>query len=824
MRLPITTSLAIVIASSLGTAMATDSPARLNILPQPLTTALDALSKQSRLHVFYSEALLQGKRSPALQGQYSPRQAVEKLLAGSGLDYTFTADNAVAIKPAATKASETANATTLPKVTVSGKAGYDVTDPYNEDYVLPDATSGTKTDTPIMETPLNVQVISKQVLKDQQVITLDQALKNVSGVTTNASGGNEGGFFGGTGQSVILRGFESQTYFRDGFRLQQGVSSREMANVESVEVLKGPAAILYGLVEPGGMINVTTKQPLATPYYAMNQQFGSYNLYRTTIDATGPVSNDKSLLYRMNLSYQNSGSFREFVDKEDVFMAPVLTWHISPKTQATLELEYNHQHLGLDTAFLPLDKLFSTPRSRNYGEYTPTTRETIFGGFNLSHQFNDDWSVKHRFSVNQQGIDNPYFVSPADALNGSVNRTLWAVNSQFNTYSTNLDLVGHFDTAMLHHTLLIGGDYYRLDNAHSDSSSFSDPVNFIWDTSIIDIRNPIHPGTPLTQPLQLIGKADNRTDQYGFYVQDQIKLPYQFHVMGGIRYQNIHQDNVTRYGDVLGGGSSASALSDDAVTPRVGILWQAQSWLSLYANYVESFGPNKPGAVLESGALAPPSSAEQYEGGIKTEFFDGRLRATVAYYDLTKTNVATPSPNGALAAQGISVLTGAIRSRGPEVDIQGEILPGWNMIATYANTDARIIDSGSSDATYDSYQAAGTRFWNVPSNTGSLWNTFEFLDGGLRGFKFGGGMTVRDGQNACCDAKPPEKIPGYATVDLLAAYSLNVGKSKVTAQLNINNLLDKHYFTGLNSLRDFNSAIVDFGTPRTFMGSINIQY
>lgn len=792
-----------------------------DIPAQQLGSALQKLAAQSGAPIFYASDSVESRNSPTVKGTFSTPAALKQLLSGSGLIYIVASDGSIAIKPALAQINQT-TPTSLPTVKVSGTNLYDSSDPYNPDYVLPSASGGMKTDTPVMETPLNVQTIAKQVLKDQQVISLDQALKNVSGVTTNGSGGNEGGFFGGTGQSVILRGFESQTYFRDGFRLQQGISSREMANVESVEVIKGPAAILYGLVDPGGMINVVTKQPLATPYYSATQQFGSYNHYRTTLDATGPINSDKSLLYRMNMSYQNSGSFRDFVDKEDVFMAPVLKWAISPKTQATLELEYNHQHLGLDSAFLPLDKLFSTPSRRNYGEYTPTTRETVYGGFTVAHQFNDDWSVKHRFSVNQQAIDNPYYVYPIGTLGDNVIRQLWGVNSQFNTYSTNLDLVGHFTTAALQHTLLIGGDYYRLDNGHRDASSFTDLGG--QEESTIAISNPSHPGTPFSQPLQLIGKADNRTDQYGLYVQDQIKLPYQVYVMGGIRYQNIHQDNVTQFGDIIGGGSAASALSDDAVTPRVGVLWQAKSWLSLYANYVESFGPNKPGAVLESGALAPPSSAEQYEGGIKTEFFDGRLRATVAYYDLTKTNVATPSPNGVLAAQGISVLTGAIRSRGPEVDIQGEILPGWNLIATYANTDARIVSSGSSDASFDSYQALGTRFWNVPSNTGSLWNTFEFQNGDLRGFKLGGGVTVRDGQNACCDTSPVEKIPGYAAVDLLAAYSMKVGKSKVTAQLNVNNLLDKQYFTGLNTIRGANSTVVDFGAPRTFMGSVSIQY
>jgi iron complex outermembrane recepter protein len=202
----------------------------------------------------------------------------------------------------------------------------------------------------------------------------------------------------------------------------------------------------------------------------------------------------------------------------------------------------------------------------------------------------------------------------------------------------------------------------------------------------------------------------------------------------------------------------------------------------------------------------------------KTEFFGGRLRATLAYYDLTKTNVATPHPDKALANEGFSVITGAVRSRGPELDITGEILPGWNVIATYSNIDAHVTKTNNTD-----FQPIGSRFWNVPRNNGSLWSTYEVQDGDLKGFKFGGGVTLRDGQTVCCDI-PTFKIPGSATVDLLASYSRDVGKTKVTAQLNVNNLLDKNYITaGTTSLTD-NQLYVDFGQPRTFMGSINIQY
>lgn len=793
-----------------------------NIPAQPVASALDALSAQADLQMLFNRELLKNRTTAGIVGALTAQQALQKLLAGSGLTYQFTAKDAVAIKSADTGSQAPA---TLAPVNVVGSAINDAQDPYNQDYALPNTSVGTKTDTPIMETPLNVQVISKQVLKDQQIINIGDALKNVSGVTM-ATSGNGNTSASGSNQSIFLRGFASDTFFRNGLRLQQGngqapTRDMEMANVEAVEVLKGPAAILYGQVEPGGMVNVITKQPLATPYYALNQQFGSYDLYRTSIDATGPLTEHKELLYRINASYQNSDSFREFAKKEDFFIAPVLKWQISPQTQAGLEFEYNHRTLGLDTRFVPLldGKIVNMPRSRNYGEYSPATTETFYGGFNWSHQFNDDWSIKHSFAINQQRDHQPRNIfanTPPD--NANVYRYLSAFQSQANIYSTNLDLTGHFDTAGLHHTLLIGGDYYRLDTQLSQALAIDFSPTFV-NLSAIDRLNPVHPGAAFSSPLSHFISQTNQIDQYGLYAQDQIELPYGFQVMGGIRYQYLHQASKTEFGQIVGGGGNDSAQTADEVTPRVGILWRAQNWLSLYANYVESFGANT--GNVYPGTPTPPTSAEQYEGGIKTEFFDGRLRATLAYYDLTKTNVATPDPD-VINHPGFSVTTGAVRSRGPELDITGELMPGWNVIATYANTDARIIKSN-----YGGFQAEGARMWNVPRNSGSLWSTYELQNGTFKGFKLGGGITLRDGQIACCDA-PAARVPGYASVDLLAGYSLTVGKAKITTQVNINNLLNKHYFTGLGTqnvgLAGFQQGNADFGTPRNVMGSINIQY
>ncbi|WP_347987628.1 TonB-dependent receptor [Methylomonas sp. AM2-LC] len=817
-----------------------------NIPAQPLQSAINQLSEEADLQISYPAELVKGMTVQSLSGHFTVKEALDKLLSGTGLTSRLTPNNAITIEKVDNPNGQSDSSglleqklTTLPKVTVVGNSIYDVKDPYNQDYVLPTATSGTKTDTPIMETPLNVQVVSKQVLKDQQVITVADALQNVSGVTVNSASYNAAA--AGTSQALFFRGFASETFFRDGFRLQQGSATREMSNIESVEVMKGPAAILYGMVEPGGMVNVITKQPLATPYYALNQQFGSFSNYRTTVDATGPLTKDDTLLYRMNMSYQDSGSFIQFQNKQDVFIAPVLKWNISPRTQATFELEYNYQNLGLAVSRVPRfgttfdsngniispGQLFPIPRSVNYGEYSPGSVENIFGGFNWSHQFNDNWSLKHRFSVNQQNQNINSLIMPISATATDVSRQYMGNTWDNNTYANSLDLTGHFNTFGLHHTLLMGGDYYRINSGNAFRVDNSPQTT-------ISIFNPVHSMAGISvSNLTPYTTTTTQTDQFGFYIQDQIKLPYHVHVMGGIRYQNIHQNQSNEYGSYLKsfgqsiGCSSCfqdtkTAQSQDAVTPRVGILWQPQSWLSLYANYVESFGANQ--GIMFPGKAVPPTSANQYEGGIKTEFYEGRLRANLAYFDLTKTNIITTDPN---YPNGPFVLAvGAAQSRGFEFDMTGEIVPGWNAIATYSYTDARITKSNNDGTNAfsptGSVDPVGTRMFGVPRNTARLWNTYEIQQGDLLGLKFGGGVTVRDGQTGCC-YQPSITIPGYATLDIMTSYHFKVGKSKLTAQLNVNNLLNKYYYTGIYT--NFTGVdAVDFGTPRSFMGSIGIQF
>ena len=775
-----------------------------------LNEALTEFADQSNIKLVFNADLARGLKSPLLNGKLSVGQGLDTLLKNSGLVYRIVDNNTaiIELKPVADM-TKPQSATTLPSVTVTGKTGYDPTDPYNPNYSLPNASTATKTDTPIIETPLNIQVIPKAVLDDQQAIKLDKAVKLVSGVTTGQG-------TGGLSDQITMRGFFNYNYFRNGMRIDTdggADGTRAMANVQSIEVLKGPAAMLYGQVEPGGMVNVVTKKPLETAYYSVQQQFGSFDFYRTSIDATGPVADNKDLLYRMNVSYENSGSFRELVDYEKVFVAPVLQWNISPQTQVMLEMEYRHENNDYDLHSRPLiidgtradgswinPRLADIPRERNLMERNPNPVEDKFIGLNVSHKFNDDWSITEQLGIDL--LDRERTAMLPQALRAD-QRTLdrQLLTSDFftrNNYYTMTNLTGHFETWGLQHTLLIGGDFYRQDrNTVGYSSTVKSPI---------DIYNPIHTGLPPTNPATRASQSfKNTTDFYGVYAQDQIKLPYNVHVMGGLRYQNVEQ-----YDEIA---KQVGQKADD-VTPQVGVLWQPMHWLSLYGNYVENFGATN--GVGQGGSFLPPQTAQQWEVGFKTEFFDDRLSSTIAYYNLTKQNIPTADPANPL----FSIATGEAQSRGVEMDIKGEILPGWNAIATYAYTETEVLKENNPNLIQP-----GDRLRGIPDHTSTIWTTYDFQQDYLRGFKVGAGVELYSSRKATFNYQDFD-FAGYGVVDLLASYTRKVAKTNVTLQLNVNNLLDKEYTHDgfILSSAPTNQVRATWGTPRSLMGSVKVEF
>jgi iron complex outermembrane receptor protein len=672
-------------------------------------------------------------------------------------------------------------------------------------YSVPDAVTATKTDAPIMQTPLSVQVVPQQVLQDQQVITIDEAVQNVSGVSQIANAGLQSGY--------TIRGFQTYEYYLDGVRVNTFFTppQREMADIQQVEVLKGPASILYGRIEPGGLINLVTKKPLAVPYYELQQQIGSYGFYRTTMDMTGPVTPDGNLLYRFDAAYQNAQSFRDLDHNNHIFLAPRLHWAPTQDTQANFYLQYLHSRDPVDFGTPTLNNFVApAPISRNYG--TPdsqlNTNYDLRVGFNWTHAFTPSWSLTQRFDADFRDIPSMAVVplGPDSATCTYISCPVPRIINGFpavktQDYYTSLDLTGHFNTFGVAHTLLVGGDYWLNHTFASNVLNFSVPSSDLF-----------HP--PFTGDLAYLqafpdSASVGRTSQnwYGLYLQDQITLPYNIHLLAGFRYDNAGARNNTVTTVPLPTSATGTSLQEDAVKPRVGLLWQPIPQLSLYGNYVEGFGlANNP---TPGQAPLPPTEARQWEAGMKTALLDGQLTATVAWFDIIKTNVATPSPDPILAAQGVQVATGAVRNTGVEFDIQGQILPELKLIGSFANINSKIIaDNGGN---------VGNRLFAVPANSGSLWAVYEPQDATFKGLALGAGFYAQSDVEV--DNANSFALPGYTTLKLMARYKFTVANTKVSFQVNANNLLDKvYYITGGNSF------INTPGAPRSILGSIKIAF
>lgn len=756
---------------------------------QPLTQSLEQFQKTTGINIVYAPKELANYYSPAIQGQYTPRQAIQILLAEHRLNAEFISDSMIAVKLASAVQK-------FPEIIVTGVDDPD--SPYSTQYQVPKAFVGTKTDIPIMQTPFSVQVVPRPVLQDQQAVRLDTAVQNVSGVALS-------GFNQGSSDGFLIRGFQSNTIYRNGVfmpdMLGGGTVKRETANIERVEILKGPGSILFGRADPGGIINTVTKQPLATPYYSLQQQVGSFDFYRTAFDATGPLTRDDTLLYRLNVSYENSGLFRDFVDNKSILVAPVIRWNISPRTQITAEMEYQNFNQQSDPGIPPLgNKPAPIPLDRYVGEPLngQSKGDRKFFGINWSHQFNENWQVSHRLGAELFDFGSySLFFGAAEADGTLVRRFNNAPNSKSERYQSSINLTGKIVTGVFKHTLLFGYDYIFMDDKLKGLNCCTAAPEF-------NIFNPSYmTATPILDPDNNFNVGYTQS-WHGVYFQDQVKLPYNIHLLAGFRY-----DNTTSRDTVLG----LTTAAEDRVSPRGGLLWQPLHWLSLYGSYTENFGPSNT-IFNTDGRKLPPQTAQQWETGLKTEFFGGRLRSTFSYFDLTKHGIGVPDPNNPMFTRAI----GEAKTRGIEFDIAGEILRGWNVIATYSYMPfAKITkDVGSSGLPSDTGNQ-GNRLFLAAKHTGSLWSTYAFQNEQLRGFKVGGGIIgvgKREG-----NAGNTYHLPAYVIGNLMASYQMRVGPTLVTAQLNVNNVSNKRYFVGTNS-----GAFITPGAPRTFLGSLRIEY
>ncbi|MEH2082234.1 MAG: TonB-dependent siderophore receptor [Nostoc sp.] len=644
-------------------------------------------------------------------------------------------------------------------------------------YNSSDASTATKTDTPLRDIPQSIQVIPATVIQDQGAVRLNEIVRNVSGVSTSNNDG-------GQGQSYKIRGFDANVY-KNGFT-DDYLSDQDSANIERVEVLKGPASVLFGRLEPSGIINLITKKPLASPYYNLNFTAGSYSFYRPTLDFSGPLTEDGNLGYRLNVAYENSGSFRDFVNKERFFIAPVLSWKIGNKTNLTFEGEYLHTEspydrglvtIGDRVADIPISRYLSDPKNQVVADGSKTY-------LTLNHDFNQNLLLRTAFRVTTSLYTfNRFVLQGLGASNdGTVNLFNTPLSLYRETYYLQNDLTTKFNTGSLKHTLLFGLELGKESQWQQNESGPAQSIN---------IFNPVYNFS--FGPYQPTRDNAINSTSFGIYLQDQISVFDNLKFLVGGRFDTYHSTTQ----DFL--NASTTKTDSDAFSPRVGIVYQPTKEISLFANYSRSFVPIT-GSDKNSNAFVPERGTG-YEAGIKGDFLNNRLSSTLAFYTVTKTNVRTADPSD---PANFEIQVGEQRARGIELDVAGEILPGWKIIASYGYIDAEI--------TKDNSYPIGNTLSNTPRHTGSLWTTYTFQRGLLEGFGVGGGLFAAS--KAYGDLDNSFTVPGFVRTDAALFYK----KDRLRASINFKNLFSTRYF----ETAFFGSAYP--AAPFTVQGTISWEF
>jgi iron complex outermembrane recepter protein len=646
-------------------------------------------------------------------------------------------------------------------------------------YRVPNATTGTKTDTPLRDIPQSIQVIPRQVLEDRNLTRLDR-------VSDTTPGAQPSPFFRGVpGINFQIRGFSSSG-FRDGFRDFGLLTSVDLAGVQQVEILRGPGSVLYGQGGPGGIVNVTSKTPLFNPRYELDFSAGSYSFFRPTVDLTGPLNASHTAAYRLNVAYENAGSFRDFSGNESIFVAPAFTFKIGRNTTLNVNAEFQRYQYTFERAFgfNPLPELQQIPINRFLGEPNFNNAEITTGRLvtALEHRFSENWKLRSAFSF-LSGSGRLDIVYPTNLLadGETFERTAERSNESSQNYSWQNEVIGSFTTGFIRHNLLLGVELSRYRFTYDFQCGQVGPINF---------RNPVYGAVP-TDFAPCFADSYG-TDALGLYIQDQITFNKQIKLLLGGRFDLARTRNRELLTNVLVQDETNAAFS-----PRIGLVYQPIQPVSLYASYTRSFDP-----VLFARSISDepfqPERGTQYEVGMKVDLLRDRLSLTMAGFLLTRSNVSISDPNN----DGFNIQTGEQTSRGFELNLTGQPLPGWNMVLGYAYTNAFI----SQDTTIP----VGDRLANVPAHQFAFFNTYEVPRGRLRGLMVGLGLYYSSSSEASLP-NIPLQVPGYFRVDALVGYKIK----NVKLQLNINNLTNLTYYTA----GDFSPQ-----PPRTFLGQVSVEF
>jgi iron complex outermembrane receptor protein len=741
-----------------------------SMVAKPLPQALSDFSLVTGISVVYTDEAPYALNAPAVDGQLSAEQALQRLLSGSDLTFRRIDGHTMALEPLPTEGALNLGATTITSQMDQSTS-----------YQPPPISSVMRASTPLQEIPQTVNVVPAQVIRDQAPRNLDDALANVSGIT-------QGNTLGSTQDSVMTRGFgdnRNGSIMRDGMPVVQGRGMN--ATVDRVEVLKGPASLLYGIQDPGGVVNMVSKQPELDPYNALTLRGSTYGEGKNgsggTFDSTGALG-DSGFAYRMVLDHEDEDYWRNYGVHRESLVAPSLAW-FGESTQLLFAYEHREFLTPFDrgTVIDPRDNHpLDISRERRLDEpFNNMEGRSDLYRFKADHDLNDNWKAHFGYSWNRETYDaSQVRVTAIDTRDGTLTRSMDGTQNAISTDRfTTASLEGQVDVGGMQHDLVLGIDdeyrkIYRADLIRQKSLTTFSYLDPVYGREV--------PGTTVS-PADSAQTDILRSDSV--FMQDSIHLNHQWILVAGARFQE--------YDQYAGKGEPFKANTDSngqKWVPRAGLVYRYTDELSFYGSYTESFKPNSTIAPLSGsstvldGSIAP-EEAKSWEVGARLEM-PGRVTGNIALFDIKKRNVLVANSEGPVTLYSAA---GEVRSRGLEVDLSGQLSDRWSMIGSYAYTDAEVTE----DPVYK-----GKQLQNVAKNSGSLSAVYDFGQV-IGGDQLRVGAGARYVGERAGNAVNDFDLPSYTVADAFATYDTQLDGQRVKFQLNVKNLFDRTYYTSAAS-------------------------
>ena len=791
-------SSAFVASVLLGSSIAQAAPVALNIPAQSLASALNELGKQANLQILYSPDQVQGIKSHSVSGSLEPVKALESLLQGSGISYQLNGDTVILSAPQG-KGLE------LGATNISGEGmGRSLTTEDTHSYTTGATNSSTKLPLSIRETPQTVTVITRQLMDDQAAQSIGDVLRNAPGISTQAYDSDR--------MEYSARGYAITNFQYDGVNTQydgvfdEGATKVDMALYDRVDIIKGATGLLSGSGEPSATVNLIRKKPTREFKASVTASAGSWDNYRTEGDISGPLNEDGSVRGRFVGVYQDADSYRDHASKKNDVFYGIIEADLTPDTLFTFGMDYqNIKPRGSSWTGNPyyFSNYTKTDFSRSFNPATDWSRRDVQAQStfaSLEHRFANDWKVKG--TLTQQTNDHDTQLASAsggmpDPVTGKGMSFYWGKWEGHRVQNTaDINATGPFSLFGREHELVVGATSQssRQTGATFDASQVGEVPGSIFDWSG-DYPKPYFPKN---------GKYEKNQNQNSAYIAARFKPTDDLALILGSRLSDYQYNDTYKYyvQSARFSDNKTTSKQHGKVTPYAGVVYDLNETYSAYASYTSIYKP-----VTErskSGTTLAPTEGNSYEIGLKGEYFDGRLNATAAIFRTEQKNLAVVDGIDAANETYYKSVDGAT-TKGIELELAGELMPDWNVMAGYTYAQTKTEDGGR----LYGYPLETTK----PENVARLFTSYR-LPGVMNKVTVGGGVNWQSPfyGRIYNESKSDYDIieqQSYALVNLMTRYEYN---EHLTFNLNANNIFDKKYLSGLG-----NFSTTYYGEPRNLM-------